>query len=102
MRYARGQGSAEALHSLGCIAVDGARESERLPGPHRRHLIGGFRAQFGGAVLTSQDADYETARHVWNGVIDRRRDVIARCVSAGTDPRQAAEVGDDAPASRSM
>ncbi|MEZ5316193.1 MAG: FAD-binding oxidoreductase [Vicinamibacterales bacterium] len=35
-----------------------------------------------GPVLTPADAGYETARHVHNGLIDRRPAVIARCLGA--------------------
>ena len=38
-----------------------------------------FRSVFGGELLRSTDAGYETARRVWNGNIDRRPAVIARC-----------------------
>ena len=44
--------------------------------------IEGFRASLRGEVLRSGDADYEAARRVWNGMIDRRPSLIARC--AGT------------------
>jgi FAD/FMN-containing dehydrogenase len=47
-----------------------AIDSERM-----QQLRGGFR----GALITSVDAGYETARAVWNGMIDRRPALIARC-----------------------
>ncbi len=40
-----------------------------------------FRARFGGEVLTPQDEGYESARAIWNGLIDRRPAIIARCRS---------------------
>lgn len=50
-----------------------------------QHAIDGidaFRAMLGGQVLTSGDAEYDNGRSVWNGVIDRKPAVIARCTSA--------------------
>ena len=41
-----------------------------------------FRATFGGEVLVAGDAGYDDARSLWNGAIDRRPAVIARCTSA--------------------
>src|SRR3954468_14117131 len=38
-----------------------------------------FSSVFGGELLRSTDAGYEAARRVWNGNIDRRPAVIARC-----------------------
>jgi FAD/FMN-containing dehydrogenase len=38
-------------------------------------LSGGFR----GALIRPGDTGYESARRVWNGMIDRRPQVIARC-----------------------
>ncbi|HEX5129837.1 MAG TPA: FAD-dependent oxidoreductase, partial [Usitatibacter sp.] len=40
--------------------------------------IPGFR----GRVLTSEDADFDTARRIWNGAIDRRPRLIAQCMGA--------------------
>jgi len=49
---------------------------------HAINGIDAFCATFGGQVLTSSDSEYDNARSVWNGAIDRKPAVIARCVSA--------------------
>ena len=38
-----------------------------------------FRSAHRGALLTPADSEYETARQVWNGNIDRQPAIIARC-----------------------
>ena len=38
-----------------------------------------LRAVFGGELLRAADAGYDAARRVWNGNIDRRPAIIARC-----------------------
>lgn len=38
-----------------------------------------FEEKLKGCVVTSASADYERARHVWNGNIDRRPALIVRC-----------------------
>jgi FAD/FMN-containing dehydrogenase len=41
-----------------------------------------FRSSFGGRVLTPSEPDYDSARAVWNGAIDRRPALIACCDTA--------------------
>ncbi len=41
-----------------------------------------LRESLTGEVVTPADAGYESARRVWNGAIDRRPAVVARCTSA--------------------
>jgi hypothetical protein len=42
-----------------------------------------FRASLRGQVVLPGDADYDDARKVWNGMIDRRLALIARCAGIG-------------------
>jgi len=43
--------------------------------------VGAFRAEFTGVVITPEHRDYDRARSVFNGSIDRRPAVIARCTT---------------------
>jgi hypothetical protein len=43
---------------------------------------GRLASQIAGEVITPGHGEYEVARRVWNGMIDRRPAVIARCTSA--------------------
>lgn len=49
---------------------------------HAGNGIDAFRTAFGGQALISGDSEYDSSRSVWNGAIDRRPLVIARCASA--------------------
>jgi FAD/FMN-containing dehydrogenase len=50
--------------------------------------VAGFRSSLRGEVMRSDHTAYETARRVWNGNIDRRPALIARC-AGGADVQQA-------------
>ena len=41
--------------------------------------LDGLRDQLSGRVITAADSDYDQARSVWNGAIDHRPAVVARC-----------------------
>ena len=45
--------------------------------------IGALRGSVRGGVVLAADAHYESARRVWNGNIDRRPALIARCNDNG-------------------
>jgi FAD/FMN-containing dehydrogenase len=54
--------------------------------------IANLRAALHGKLILPGEADYETARQVWNGAIDRHPALIIRCADA-TDVRRAVEFG---------
>jgi FAD/FMN-containing dehydrogenase len=63
---------------------------ERLP--IDRESVDQLRSMFRGEVITPDDATYPAHRKVWNGSIDRRPDVIARCAGV-SDVRAAVRFG---------
>ena len=42
-------------------------------------VVSQFKDKLHGSLMTSDHGDYETTRKVWNGMIDRRPALIARC-----------------------
>ncbi len=52
----------------------------------------GLRSALRGELLQSQDSGYDAARRVWNGNIDRRPALIARCASV-SDVQRAVDFG---------
>src|ERR671918_504713 len=44
--------------------------------------FGNLRARFRGALLRPGEEGYDEARRIWNGAIDRRPALIARCAGA--------------------
>ena len=50
-------------------------------------LVSDLAAQVSGPVLGPEDAGYDAARSVHNGLIDRRPAVIVRCRNASDVPR---------------
>lgn len=52
--------------------------TETRPGIHEA-VIADLRSTLRGALLTPADPTYDAARAVWNGMIDRRPALIARC-----------------------
>jgi hypothetical protein len=50
--------------------------------PLRPNAVEDLRAHFRGALLRPGEEGYEEARQVWNGAIDRRPALVARCAGA--------------------
>src|SRR6516164_3317846 len=57
---------------------------ERIAMTQAKHLL----PNFSGRVIVPDHPEYESARRVWNGMIDKRPALIARCTSA-TDVKAA-------------
>ena len=45
-------------------------------------VVGRFRDSLRGRLLLAVDVGYDAARKIWNGMIDRRPALIARCAGA--------------------
>ncbi len=69
------QSESPAAGSLRAVKLSGAETT--LEAAAVREL----RASLHGSLLAPTDAEYESARHVWNGMIDRHPALIARCAS---------------------
>lgn len=57
-------------------------------------ILENLRASARGQVLTPGDAGYDDARKIWNAMVDRRPEVIVRCMGAA-DVRKAVDVARD-------
>ncbi len=53
----------------------------QTPMPSEEKLTS-FKARFGGQVILSPDTGYNEARALWNGMIDKKPQLITRCYSA--------------------
>jgi FAD/FMN-containing dehydrogenase len=71
-----------ALGALGCVGSSPELGLEASETAIRR-----FRSQLTGRLILPQDDEYEAARRIWNGLIDRRPAAIANCADR-TDVRR--------------
>jgi FAD/FMN-containing dehydrogenase len=62
------------MTAIEAVSLDGTRVSLDAAS------VDGLRKGFRGDIITSHDAPYEASRRVWNGNIDRRPALIARCM----------------------
>jgi FAD/FMN-containing dehydrogenase len=44
-------------------------------------VISQWRSRFGGRLISGQEPDYDGYRRIWNGMVDRRPAIIARCTT---------------------
>src|SRR5215475_1337091 len=54
-------------------------------------VINHWRSRFEGGLINTEDPDYDERRRIWNGMIDRRPAIIARCLTAN-DVRMAVKL----------
>jgi FAD/FMN-containing dehydrogenase len=62
--------------------TDLARATATRAAPTGEAATARLRARFRGALLRPGEEGYEEARRVWNGAIDRRPALVARCAGA--------------------
>ena len=76
------------MSAYSILKTDGGRSSLT------EQAIHGFASRFGGPLLAPDHRDYDQARVVWNGMIDRRPALIAQCRSVA-DVREAVRFARD-------
>jgi FAD/FMN-containing dehydrogenase len=59
--------------------------------PTTASVISHWRSRFEGHLISREDSDYDGFRRIWNGMIDRRPAIIARCMTAN-DVRMAVKL----------
>jgi FAD/FMN-containing dehydrogenase len=55
---------------------------QETPSPIDQGRLGSFQSTFRGDVITPLDANYDDARRIWNGMIDRRPRLVVRPLDA--------------------
>ena len=55
---------------------------QELDRPLNAAALAAFRRSLDGDVITTDDLEYDAARAVWNGIVDRRPALVARCTDA--------------------
>ena len=56
--------------------------AQELDGPLNAAALAAFRRSLDGDVIATDDLEYDAARAVWNGIVDRRPALVARCTDA--------------------
>lgn len=49
--------------------------------PTTASVMSHWRSRFEGSLISREDSDYDGCRRIWNGMIDRRPAIIARCMT---------------------
>jgi FAD/FMN-containing dehydrogenase len=62
--------------------------------PGLRSVVDQWQSQFGGRLLACDHDEYDASRRIWNGMIDRRPAMVARCASPA-DVRTAVKIARD-------
>jgi FAD/FMN-containing dehydrogenase len=52
-----------------------------MAGPGLRSVVDRWQSQFDGRLLARDHDEYDASRRIWNGMIDRRPAMVARCAS---------------------